>query len=121
MPSPLIDTSEALKAAIKVSLNVRHERLMRAARNQKILTGVVFGLAACTALFSLAAFVAGDREAATIIALSACLTFCFACVAGKAGGKKSGEIIARNGSLNVDTFARAAPEFLPVLLAAVLR
>jgi len=89
MPSPSIDTPEALDAAIKVSLNVRRERLMRAVRSQRIRTGVVFGFAACTAFFSLAAFVAGDREAATIIALMACLQFGVACVAGKAGRKKA--------------------------------
>lgn len=91
MPSPLRDTLEALEAATQVSLNVRHERLMRAVRNQRIRTGVVFGLAACTALFSLAAFVAGDREAAAVIALMACLTFGVACVVGKAGRKKAAD------------------------------
>jgi hypothetical protein len=88
MPDSLIDTPDALDAAIESARQTRRRRLLRATRNQKIRTRVALGFAACTSLFALAAFVYGDREAATVIALLACLTFGSTYVAGKAGRRK---------------------------------
>jgi hypothetical protein len=64
MPSPLIDTPQALDAAIAASRHARREKLVRAVRNQRIRTQVAFVLSAGVAIFSLVAFFfADDREA----------------------------------------------------------
>jgi hypothetical protein len=89
MPSPLIDTPQALDEAIGASRTTRREKLERAVRNQRIRTRVAFVLAGCIALFALVAFAAGDREAATFIAAIACTTITFTFIAGKAGRKKA--------------------------------
>ena len=88
MPDSLIDTPEALDAAIESARQTRRRRLLRAARNQRVRARVALGFAVCTSLFALAAFVYGDREAATVIALLACLTFGSTYVAAKAGRRK---------------------------------
>jgi hypothetical protein len=90
MPSPLIDTPQALDAAIAASRHARREKLVRAVRNQRIRTRVAFGLSGCIALFALVAFFfAGDHEAAAIIAMMACVTFGVTYAAGKTGRKKA--------------------------------
>jgi len=92
MPRPLIDTPQALDAAIAASRHTRREKLVRAARNQRIRTQVAFGFAGCIAIFALVAFFfAGDIEAAALIAMIACLTFGVTFTAGKAGQKKSAD------------------------------
>jgi uncharacterized membrane protein YadS len=90
MPSLLIDTPKALDAAIAASLRARCEKLVRTIRNQRLRTGVGFGLCGCLAIFALAAFfLANDPEAATIIAMMTCVLAGFTYVAGKAGRKKA--------------------------------
>lgn len=69
MPSPLDDATQALDDAIAARRQTRYRKLLRAVRNQRIRTGVVFGLAVFMALITLAAFVTGDREAGIIIGL----------------------------------------------------
>jgi len=90
MPNPLIDTPQALDAAIAANRHARCEKLVRAVRNQGTRTRVAFALAACIALFALAAFfLAGDREAATILGMMACVTFGVTYSAGKTGRQKA--------------------------------
>lgn len=89
MPSPSIETPEAFEAAIEASLQVRRERLLRAVRNRGMRTGIALGLAASMVVLAFTAFVAGDREAATLIALMAFLTAGVICVARNAGLKKA--------------------------------
>jgi hypothetical protein len=92
MSSPFIDTPEALDAAIATSRDARREKLVRAMRNQKIRTRIAFVCSGCIALFALVAFYfVGDREAAGIIAMMACVTFSVTYFAGKAGMKKAVE------------------------------
>ncbi len=89
---PLIDTPQALDAAIVASRHTRREKVVRAARNQRIRTRVAFGLAGCIAILALVAFFfAGDHEAAAVIAMIACVTFGVTFTAGKAGQKKSAD------------------------------
>jgi hypothetical protein len=58
--------------------------------NQRIRSRVAFALSGCIALFALAAlFLAGDREAATILAMMTCVAFAVSSSAGKAGLKKA--------------------------------
>ncbi len=90
MPSPLIDTPQALDAAIAASRRARREKLVRSARNQRIRTHVALGLTGCIAIFALVAFFfAGDREAAAIISMIACVTFGVVYTSGKTGQKKA--------------------------------
>jgi uncharacterized membrane protein YadS len=89
MRNSLIDTPQALDVAIAANLQARREKLVRTIRNQRLRTGVGFGLCGCMALFALATFfLADDHEAATIIAIMTCVLAGFTYVAGKAGRKK---------------------------------
>jgi hypothetical protein len=88
MPSPLIDMPQALDAANAAAREARREKLLRTARNQRIRTRVALGLSGCIAIGALAAlFLAGDREAATLIAIMACITVTIAVISGQAGRK----------------------------------
>ena len=70
----------------------RREKLVRAARNQRIRTRVAFGLAGCITIFALVAFFfTGDHEAAAVSAMIACVTFFVTFTAGKVGQKKSAD------------------------------
>ena len=90
MLSPLIDTPQALDAAIATSRNARREKLVRAVQNQKIRTRVAYGLSTAVAIFALIAFFfAGDHEAGVILALMACLSCSWTYAAGKTGQKKA--------------------------------
>lgn len=90
MFSPLIDTPQALDAAIEASRHARLKKIVRAVRNQRIRTRVAFGLSAAVAIFALLAFfVARDHEAGVIIALMACMSFSWTYAAGKTGQKKA--------------------------------
>jgi hypothetical protein len=89
MPSPFIDTPQALNEAIAASRTTRREKLKRAMRNQGIRTRAAFVLAGCIAPFALVAFAAGDREAAKFIVAISCTTITLTFIAGKAGRKKA--------------------------------
>ena len=90
MPSPLIDTPQALDAAIAANLHARREKLVRAVRNQRIRTWVSFGFLGCVVIFALVAFFsAGDHKAAAFIAMMACMAFGVTYSAGKTGQKKA--------------------------------
>jgi len=90
MPSPLIDTPQALDAAIAANRRARREKLLRAVRNQRIRTRVAFGLSGCVAVLALIAFFfAGDKQAAASIGFMASMTFAITYFAGKAGQKKA--------------------------------
>jgi hypothetical protein len=92
MSSPLIDTPQALDAAIAASRHAHREKLLRAVRNQRIRTRVAFGLSGCVAMFALVAFfLANDHEAGVILAMIACVCFGFTYTAGKAGRKKAAD------------------------------
>jgi multidrug efflux pump subunit AcrA (membrane-fusion protein) len=89
MPSPSIDTPQALDAAIAAARQARRERLLRRARNQRVLTRVALGLSGCIVIGALVAFfLARDREAATILAMLACMFVTFTIISGQAGRKK---------------------------------
>lgn len=80
---------DLLDALIAASLKSRVENLVRAARRQRILSRVALGGAALVLLGVPTALLAGDRLAACIIAVIACVTLCFTYFAGKAGRKKA--------------------------------
>jgi hypothetical protein len=89
MPSPMIDMPQALDAAIAAGREARREKLLRTARNQRIRTRMALGLSGCIAVGALAAFfLAGDREAAALIAVMACITVNVTIISGQAGRKK---------------------------------
>jgi hypothetical protein len=89
MPPQPIDTPDILDALIAANVRSRMEKLVRAARRQKILSRVAVGLSGLIALGIPAALLAGDRQAARSIAVMFCLTLSFTYVAGKAGRKKA--------------------------------
>jgi hypothetical protein len=83
------DTPDILDALIAASLKSRVEKLVRAARRQRILSRVALGAAALIFLGAPAALLAGDRRAAITIAITACVTLTFTYFAGKVGRKKA--------------------------------
>ena len=87
MPSE--DTSDILDALIAASLKSRVEKLVRSARRQRILSRVSLGGAALIFLGVPAALFAGDRRAAVIIAIIACVTLSFTYLIAKASRKKA--------------------------------
>lgn len=89
MPIPLIETPDALDAAIAASLQTRHENLVRRVRNQRIRMFIALALSGCVALFALAAYLIGDYAAARFCAMSACIVFAFTCIAGLAARKRA--------------------------------
>jgi hypothetical protein len=89
MPIPLIETPDALDAAIAASLQARREKLVRGVRNQGILMRVILGLSGCEAVFALAAYLNGDYAAARFCALTGCIVFAFAYIAQIAARKKA--------------------------------
>ena len=90
MPGPIIDTPQALDAAIAAHRQARREKLLRSVRNQGIRTRVALALTGCMALLALAAcFIAHDREAAATLAIITCVTFGVTYAAGTAGRKKA--------------------------------
>jgi hypothetical protein len=91
------ETSDILDALIAASLKARVENLVRAARRQRILSRVALGGAALVVLGVPAALLAGDRLAARIIAVIACVTLGFTYLAGKAGRKKALESLRQLG------------------------
>ena len=92
MQSPLIDTPQALDAAIAASRQARREKLVRAVRNRRIRTRMAFAISVSIAIFALTAFfLAHDPEAAAILAMMACVTFGVTYTAGKTGQKKAAD------------------------------
>jgi hypothetical protein len=91
------ETPDILDALIAASLKARVENLVRAARRQRMLSRVALSGAVLVVLGVPAALLAGDRLAATIIALIASLALGFAYLAGKAGRKKALESLRQLG------------------------
>jgi hypothetical protein len=89
MRNPLIDTAQALDAAIAANRLARRDKLTRAVRNQRIRTRVAFALTGCIAIFGLAFSFAGDHEADAVIAMIASVTFGVVYIGGKTGHRKA--------------------------------
>ena len=94
MPSPGIDKSDALDAALAASRQSRHERSLRAARKQRIRNAVGLTFSVCIALLALAAhFLAADPEATAIITLIAGLCFGLTVLGWSVGRKQAADAI----------------------------
>jgi hypothetical protein len=91
------ETPDILDALIAASLKSRVEKLVRAARRQRILSRVALGAATLVALGVPAALLAGDRLAARIIAVIACVTLGLTYLTAKAGRKKALESLRQMG------------------------
>jgi hypothetical protein len=89
MPSPFTDLPDAFVAATTASLQAQREKLMRRVRNQRILMRIILGLSGCEALFALAAYLNGDYAVARFCAVTSCIVFAFAYIAGTAARKKA--------------------------------
>jgi hypothetical protein len=85
---PLIETPDALDAAIAASLQARREKAVRRVRNQRIRMWIALGLSGCIALIALTAFM-GDSAAARFCAMTACVSFAFTIITGAADRKRA--------------------------------
>jgi hypothetical protein len=89
MPTPLIETADAMDAAIAATLLTRCEKLIRRVRNQRIRMRIALGLSTCIALFALTAYLIGDYAAARFCAMSAFIVFAFTIITGAAARKRA--------------------------------
>ena len=110
MPIPLIETPDALDAAIAASLQTHRDNLLRRVRNQGIRTRIALALSGCIALFALAAYLIGDHAATRFCALTAHLTLGFYNHLRRAALlKKGSRCIAGSGS--VQLICRGSADF----------
>jgi hypothetical protein len=92
MSRAVIDTPQALDAAIEANRHARRDKLVRAMRNQRFRTRIPLGLSGCVTLFALLPyFLAGDKEAAAILPITASVTFATTYSAGKYGQTRAVE------------------------------
>lgn len=91
------ETPDILDALIAASVKAGVQNLVRTARRQRILSRVALGGAALVVLGVPAALLAGNRLAASIIAIIASVTLGFTYLAGKAGRKKALESFRQLG------------------------
>lgn len=90
MRSPLIDTPEALDAAVVANLHARREKVVQAVRHERVRTWAAFGVSGCAGIFALVAFFfAGDHKDAAIIAMMVCMANGVTYAAGKTGQRKA--------------------------------
>jgi hypothetical protein len=89
MPSPLIDTPEALDAAIAAAVQTRREKLLHIAGGKGIRIRVAYACTAFVALCAVAALLADDRLAATMLALEACILIGVVSIANQAARRKA--------------------------------
>jgi hypothetical protein len=89
MPSPLIDSPEALDAAIATALRTRREKLLHIAGSKGIRIRVAYACTAFVALCAVAALLAGDRLAATMLALEAFILVGAVSIATQAARRKA--------------------------------
>jgi hypothetical protein len=89
MPGPLIDTPEALDAATATVIQARHEKLLRIAAGKGIRIRVAYGCGACVAICAVVALLAGDRLAATILGIQACMLIGVVFFAAEAARRKA--------------------------------
>jgi hypothetical protein len=71
MQSPLIDSPEALDAAIATAVQTRREKLLHIAEGKGIRVRVAYACTAFVAICAVAALLAGDRLAATMLGIEA--------------------------------------------------
>ena len=77
-----MNSLQAFEASVAISKEARRVRLARQERVRKLLTPVAFGLSGSPVIFALAAlFLAGDREAAIVCAMTATIGLGFTTVA----------------------------------------
>jgi hypothetical protein len=89
MPSPLIVTPERLDAATAAILQSRHKKLLRIVEGKGARMRVLYVCTAIQAGCAVAALLAGERRAAMIIGMQACMLISFAFVANKAAQSKA--------------------------------
>jgi hypothetical protein len=95
MPTQSTVTPEALDALIAASLQSRREALLRSARRQRIATRVAFGLSGLIALGVPAALLAGDDNAAVLVASIALITFIVTFVVWKNGRNRTADSLRK--------------------------
>ena len=91
------ENPDILDALIAASLKSGVQKLVRAARRQRILSRVALSGAALFIVGVPAALLAGDRLAAGIITLVACVTLSSTYLAGKVGRRQALESLRQLG------------------------
>jgi hypothetical protein len=89
MPSPSSDTPEALDVATATVLQARREKLLRIAAGKGIRIRVAYACVACVAICAVVALFAGDRLAATIQGIEACILIGVVFISTKAARRKA--------------------------------
>jgi predicted lysophospholipase L1 biosynthesis ABC-type transport system permease subunit len=85
----MINTPDALDAATAAALETRRGKLMRIAEGKGIRVRVAYACAVMVGLFAIAAFLAGDRRAAIILASQFCVVIGFVLLATSAARRKA--------------------------------
>jgi predicted lysophospholipase L1 biosynthesis ABC-type transport system permease subunit len=89
VPSTLTSTPEAVDAATAAAIQTRRARLLRIAEGNGIRVRLAYGCAAIVAVCAIAAFMAGDRKAAIILASQFCVVTAFVFLATSAARRKA--------------------------------
>jgi hypothetical protein len=89
MPSPLIDSPDALDAATAAARRARHDRLLRIAQGKGVRSRAGYACLAITAICAVVAFVEGGRLQALIIGTQTCLLIGFVFIGGKAARREA--------------------------------
>jgi hypothetical protein len=89
MPGPLIDALEYLDAATAATMQSQREKLLSIAEGKGIRVRVAYACAACQPLFAVASLYSGDRRAAAILAIQACIVIGFVLIGARATRRKA--------------------------------
>jgi hypothetical protein len=89
MQSPLIDSPEALDAAIATAVQTRRKKLLHIAAGKGIRVRVAYACTVFVAICAVAAFLAGDRLAATMLGIEAGALISFISIAISAARRKA--------------------------------
>lgn len=89
MQSPLIDSPEALDAAIATAVQTRREKLLHIAAGKGIRVRVAYACTAFVAICAVAALLAGDRLAATMLSIEASVLISVVAIAISAARRKA--------------------------------
>lgn len=100
MPNHMINTPDALDAAIAAAIETRREKLMRIAEGKGIRVRVAYACAVMVCLFAIAALLAGDRKAAIILASQFCVVIGFVSLATSAARRKARRELERMKTSN---------------------
>ena len=89
MPSPSIDTPEALNAAIATARQTRRKKLLHVAEGKAIRIRLAYGCTAFVALCAVGAVWAGDRLAVALLGILAYVVVTVVCITIRAARRRA--------------------------------